>query len=649
MTSALFFTRCARQVGILVFGLAGILPAGEVQLGDKAFYPSPERPVGYRGDGNGYFPGATPVAEWWEGTPVERQVENGKDRKGGPTFSKFWDFSDQTAKNLVWKTEMPSWANTQPLVIGDRVVTYAEPDLVVCCDAKDGKVLWTTVVNPWTAAGADPAKAGIARTLAGAAAALENIVQLQWHFGTCGRYLGNDQLTPVLKAFVDKDAATLEKTLTTLDPQGGHAATIQEFKEKIVGAIAAPIDDHKKCWDFGKKFPAIGKLGRRASELAGKKIPMDTPWGNMVGWCMSVPVSDGEFIYVALGQGQTACLDLNGKIVWQTWFEQKEISTHHVISPLLADGVLVDMHNPGVMRGLDAKTGKQIWEAPAARPGKSEKGGYYVANHRIVRLGGVAFLVSSQCAIIRIKDGKTVGEYDYGPAYHGGTPIAGWGDVIVKAACGDGWQQPFRAFRLTAESADKVTAVKLWDGSNRVDYTSRVVTPQAVWLCTGDATAVDPASGKMLSTAKVGFGGRDYRLIAGSTLIALPDGSSGWSARRADGKAVIPFMTTDISDPKAPKVLSARNVLGGVNLPRNVLAESLIPATWAQTEFVNAKGGRPGHMVNTDTCLMPQGNRLFIRTVSHLYCIGDPTVAYDWDPTARPARISAALKSASAK
>jgi len=44
--------------------------------GHKDFYPSAERPIGFRGDGNGSFPGATPVTEWWEHTPKRG------DRKG---------------------------------------------------------------------------------------------------------------------------------------------------------------------------------------------------------------------------------------------------------------------------------------------------------------------------------------------------------------------------------------------------------------------------------------------------------------------------------------------------------------------------------------------------------------------------------------
>src|SRR5438046_2339291 len=33
-------------------------------LGSADFHPSPEHPFGWRGDGTGRFPGATPVTEW---------------------------------------------------------------------------------------------------------------------------------------------------------------------------------------------------------------------------------------------------------------------------------------------------------------------------------------------------------------------------------------------------------------------------------------------------------------------------------------------------------------------------------------------------------------------------------------------------------
>jgi len=37
--------------------------------------------------------------------------------------------------------------------------------------------------------------------------------------------------------------------------------------------------------------------------------------------------------------------------------------------------------------------------------------------------------------------------------------------------------------------------------------------------------------------------------------------------------------------------------------------------------------------------MTPSGNRLFIQSATHLRCIGDPAVNYDWNPQSRPARI----------
>ena len=37
-------------------------------LGSPEFYPSPAHPVGWRGDGTGHFPGATPPTTWSRAT-----------------------------------------------------------------------------------------------------------------------------------------------------------------------------------------------------------------------------------------------------------------------------------------------------------------------------------------------------------------------------------------------------------------------------------------------------------------------------------------------------------------------------------------------------------------------------------------------------
>src|SRR5262249_3251293 len=69
--------------------------------------------VGWRGDGNGLFPEARPPLAW-----------------SGPA-----------AGNVRWKTEVGSGMSS-PVVVGERVLVTAEPDLLVCVNKGSGKVLW---------------------------------------------------------------------------------------------------------------------------------------------------------------------------------------------------------------------------------------------------------------------------------------------------------------------------------------------------------------------------------------------------------------------------------------------------------------------------------------------------------------------------
>ncbi|MCB9664626.1 MAG: PQQ-binding-like beta-propeller repeat protein [Alphaproteobacteria bacterium] len=69
-------------------------------------------PVGWRGDGSGRFPDATPPAQW-----------------------------SRTA-GLLWQTDLASWSNAAPIATGGLVCTLTEPSTVTCMDAGTGAVRW---------------------------------------------------------------------------------------------------------------------------------------------------------------------------------------------------------------------------------------------------------------------------------------------------------------------------------------------------------------------------------------------------------------------------------------------------------------------------------------------------------------------------
>ena len=76
------------------------------------------------------------------------------------------------------------------------------------------------------------------------------------------------------------------------------------------------------------------------------------------------PIVDGDHIYVHFGHMGTACLDLQGKIIWKT--ETIKYSSVHGNggTPVLVNGKLIfscdGSRNPFVM-ALDAKLGNEVW------------------------------------------------------------------------------------------------------------------------------------------------------------------------------------------------------------------------------------------------------------------------------------------------
>ena len=112
----------------LVFMGCGIFPvvAAEALLGSAEFRPSPEKPVGWRGDGSGHFPGATP-----------------------PTS---WSYKDGKGANIAWQARMPFDSPSSVIVVGDKLFTTGNDFELICVEKRTGKILWVKPVSPYDAA-----------------------------------------------------------------------------------------------------------------------------------------------------------------------------------------------------------------------------------------------------------------------------------------------------------------------------------------------------------------------------------------------------------------------------------------------------------------------------------------------------------------
>ena len=107
-------TNVAKVLWAACFSMSMAAAQVDVPRGHPDFYPSSDRPAGYRGDGSGLYPGATP--------PLS--------------------FDEASGKNLKWVARMPGWSHSPPLVVGKKIIVEAEPDTTLCVDANTGAILW---------------------------------------------------------------------------------------------------------------------------------------------------------------------------------------------------------------------------------------------------------------------------------------------------------------------------------------------------------------------------------------------------------------------------------------------------------------------------------------------------------------------------
>ena len=96
---------------------ADSVPSPSVPLGAPEFRATGERPFGWRGDGSGRFPGATPVTTW------------------------------SATANVRW-SPVVGRSYSSPIITEQFVLVTSEPNLVVCVNRADGSVRWKSAVTP---------------------------------------------------------------------------------------------------------------------------------------------------------------------------------------------------------------------------------------------------------------------------------------------------------------------------------------------------------------------------------------------------------------------------------------------------------------------------------------------------------------------
>ncbi|MCG3180252.1 MAG: hypothetical protein BIFFINMI_02610 [Phycisphaerae bacterium] len=235
-------------------------------------------PVGWRTDGTGRYPDATPATEW------------------------------SADKNVVWKTPLDNWSNATPVIVGDRIFVTAEPDKLICLKKSDGSILWTKA-SPLVDGAPESERAELAK--------------LNEQAGPIRAKLG--ALTREQKQ-VYNDLRSLQREI---DAANRQKTEVDPAKVKQLDALK------QKNQDLSKQ---VSDLNAKLQPLHQWEMPA-THGTN--GHSSATPVSDGKCVWVIYNFGVLACYDLEGNRKWIAYVDRPQHEWGECASPVLVDGKIL--------------------------------------------------------------------------------------------------------------------------------------------------------------------------------------------------------------------------------------------------------------------------------------------------------------------
>jgi len=637
--------------------------------GAADFLPTAQTPIGFRADGNGWYPGATPPVEWWEGPPTLAEVQltgsNGGFDPANVKTGKAWVAQSGPSKNILWKAPIPGWGDVQPIVVGNRVITAVDPDIVICFDADSGKVLWQDRLKLMTL----PVLSKERTTLSELKQSGED---WQYAWELCRAfYLLDVQVTKGSQSFQEPgDWATFAKRVSTrveewrkalpaaLPPELGKG--LERYQKKIEDLISVPDKETRgKMWMVEGNDPGLGRRNpfTDAFSRAVGGVTISIVWQGHVGGAFSTPVSDGQIMVACFAYGQIGAYEVaTGKRLWA--FRDPLVPgwqhANHGASPwMYRDLVLIRSGDGQAIMGLDKKTGAVRWETQIQMQGRgrgANHGNYITPVLMDIPdgKGGMRkVLVTQEPPVLDAITGEILGRLEIKgkkPRSDRGTMV-GRDGVVLTGWGYDSSPSPTYGFRLAL--ADGKLAIGLLPnlkggqtGDSALTFRPGVLVGMHGWLS-------DPTTGLQLFHTGPGADGDHPRGGEGSPGTLCGDlmisclGPNSFNRQRGDLNIVSPFWATDVHDPLRPRLLSSRNLLGNSDLPADLIFDTYLKEFDKKVNIGCYKGIAPwlGCRVGG---VVAKGNRLYIQTNIGLYCIGPEALGSAQDDPAVVRTIAAA-------
>lgn len=355
----------------------------------------------------------------------------GPERDGKSTETGIIKSWEQQPPELLWMGEGMGNGYAGVAVVGERIYTtgdFKDGQGVVAINAKDGKVLWSTVLT-------------------------EGVPKHGFEGSRCtptvlGKYLWVTTSNGMI-ACLGTDGKVVWKK--SFDKEwGGRMMTGWGYAESVLvdgqAAICTPggpeammvaldKDSGKELWKC--KVPEYGKNGKPGagygsaviSMAAGVKQYVQMTGHGVIGvraadgkflWGydrtvndvanITMPVIAGDQVFSSTAYGAGAGLvklepDGDGVKAQEVYFLKPDVLQNHHGGMVLVDGYIYCGHkqNGGEPRCFDLKTGKSMWESAKA-PGKGSAAVTYVDGHLIFRYqNGLVALVEANPQEFRLK------------------------------------------------------------------------------------------------------------------------------------------------------------------------------------------------------------------------------------------------------
>lgn len=287
--------------------------------------------TGFRLDGSGCYPAATPALTW------------------------------SVDSNILWKTELPNWSNASPLPVGSRLFACCEPDTLVCLEAATGRILWQG------SAGDVPSPAPRTHEANGYTSPSPcSDGQHVWAvFGTgvaaCWTLEGKRVWTTTLQYPPHGWGGCISPRLA-----GGHV--IVQFNQMFgldpdTGAIAWKSDT-----DWGWGTPVVALAGGTEVLYTCKGASIDPASGKVLGTGLlklefNSPGLGPDALYFLQQHPQAYALPGHpGEALKPLWNGTTIAPSRYYASPLVHDGLVYAINQGGQLAVIEARSGQVVYQ-----------------------------------------------------------------------------------------------------------------------------------------------------------------------------------------------------------------------------------------------------------------------------------------------